>query len=148
MLLFNAILLIARIPLAGVSIHPMLLFNDSITFGKIENLKFQYIPCYCSTYAYANANLWEKGFQYIPCYCSTDFDLVKPQISDSFQYIPCYCSTSHSRTRLECFCTVSIHPMLLFNNEKVCITLWTNNVSIHPMLLFNVANPTNCKPIV
>ena len=95
-----------------ISIHLMLLFISAPGIQRSVHRKFQYISCYCLSYAVKYNTPVVITFQYISCYCLSfcssrtaleykDFntshvtvyldDLLTGIYGDIFQYISCYC---------------------------------------------------------
>ena len=98
----------------------MLLFIGWTSHLPFAAWRFQYIPCYCLSWALDKSFFDTKLFQYIPCYCLSFlyrfYSVLFQHFNTShvtvyrgkpcgainllqFQYIPCYC-LSNLRTRL------------------------------------------------
>ena len=51
-----------------ISIHPMLRFIHSLGYDELDQVQFQYIPCYGLSYPCIHYTKGRMQFQYIPCY--------------------------------------------------------------------------------
>ena len=99
--------------------------------------QFQYISCYCLSFAATSPSNLFLIFQYISCYCLSlycPFLAIHTRISIhlmllfigmvhlhraqnyQFQYISCYCLSVWCK-ELSCIFVISIHLMLLFIDE-------------------------------
>ena len=73
-----------------ISIHPMLFFIHSASFGACPKQIFQYILCYFLSSILWFLRLVLFGFQYILCYFLSDFYFAEAGRLIIFQYILCY----------------------------------------------------------